>query len=281
MARNAKSKRRPKIGLALSGGSALGIAHIGAIKALQEAGIPIDCVSGTSAGAVAAACLAFDVPIRKMVELSGKVNWADISEFGHSKLGINSNAPMGNMLKETIGNVRIEDSLIPLSIMATDVDSGEKVVIRKGNLAEAIRASACLPGFFVPVKIGKRKLVDGGLVENLPLSPLKAMGADIRIGVNLGRWRKYKKTANVLDVIVNSYGILTRSQDDAIPGQAEVLIEPSLEEFGPSDYGKASELMDAGYRSAKAAVPSIRRLLDQPSGKKRVFSRFAEWLGWS
>lgn len=267
-------KKKPKIGLALSGGSALGICHIGAIKALRENNIPIDCVSGTSAGAVVAAALAFDVPLEKMIEISHSLSWSNISRFGYSKLGLNSNEPVAGIIQEMIGDVDIENSPMPLAIVATDIDTGEKVIFRKGKIADAVRASTCIPAFFVPVQIGKRKLVDGGLVENLPTSPLKEMGADIIIGINLGQWRSYKETENILDVITNSYGILMRPQNHTHDDENGIFIEPHLEKFTPSDFEKVGELMEIGYQAANCVISEIKQRLDyEPAIEKKGFFR--------
>ena len=272
-------KKYPKIGLALSGGSALGICHIGVIKAFRENKIPIDCVSGTSAGAIAAVCLAFGIPMKKMVDISKKVNWASISKFGYSRMGINSNHPVGEMISEIIDGAKIEDAKIPLAIMTTDVDSGEKIVLKKGSVAEAIMASTCLPGFFIPVEIKGKKLVDGGLVENLPISPLYKMKADIKIGVNLKHWRKLKKSHNVLDVIANSYSILTGAQEAFVPAQADILIEPHLEKFFTSDFKKADKLIEEGYRAAKFVMPQIKKLInDKREQQKGFFQKIADFF---
>ncbi len=274
-----KKKIYPKVGLALSGGSALGISHIGAIKALSEHKIPIDCVSGTSAGAIAAVGLAFGIPTKKMIELSRNLNWSSISKFGYSRLGLNSNEPVCDIIREMIGRARIEDAQIPLAIIATNIDTGEKVILKKGSVAEAIMASTCLPGLFIPVKIKGKKLVDGGLVENLPLSPLKKMGAEVRIGVDLGHWRTYKKTRSVIDVVTNSYGILIKPQCFMTEHKAEILIEPHLEKFSPSDFDKVNELMEAGYRAAKLAMPEIRKQLGiGASDPERIFRKIVRFL---
>jgi NTE family protein len=256
-----KKQKCPKIGLAFSGGSALGIAHIGAIKALRENKIPIDCVSGTSAGAIVATALAFGVPLEKMIKLSCRLSWSNLSEFGYSKLGLNSNGPVGEIMIELVGDKKIEDALMPLAIIATNVDTGEKIIFRKGSVAEAVRASTCLPGFFIPTEIGGKKLVDGGLVENLPLSPLQKMGADVRIGIDLGHFRTLKKTRNILDVITNSYNILIKPQEKIPAEDVEVLIEPHLEKFHSTDFEKVDELMQAGYQATKLKIPQIKKYL--------------------
>jgi NTE family protein len=266
-----KKRKQPKVGLALSGGSALGIAHVGVIKALKENNIPVDFVSGTSAGSIAAAALAFDIPLEKMIETSKKLNWKNASKFGYSRMGWNSNEPMGEIIEEMIGKKRIENSLIPMAIIATDIDTGEKTVFKEGSVTKAIMASACIPGFYTPVKIRGKNFVDGGLVENLPLSPLKEMGAEIRIGVDLESWKKFRKTKNVLDVINNSYDILIKPQALFITRGSEIIIEPHLENFTTSDFDKFEKIMQAGYKAANLMIPEIRKQLDKKTSRFRSF----------
>ena len=258
-----KEINRPKVGLALSGGSALGISHIGALRCLIDRNIPIDCISGTSAGSVVAAAYAFGVPFEKMIEISRRLSWSNVSKFGYSKLGLNSNEPVGDIIEEMIGNAKIEDALIPLAIVATDIDTGEKVVFRRGSVAQAVRASTCIPAFFVPVEIGKRRVVDGGLVENVPISPLKEMGAELLVGVNLGHWRTFKKTHNVLDVITNSYSIMLRPQMAPSFFEGSIMIDPHLEKYRASDFEKADDLMRIGYEAASKMVIVIEKQLQK------------------
>lgn len=257
--RKRKRKKDVDIGLALSGGSAVGIAHIGALRALREKKVRISHVSGTSAGSVVAACLAFGIDEERMIEAAKRLSWSNISDFGYSRFGLNSNRPVGRLVEELIGDVLIEDAPIPLAIVAADIDTGEKVIFRKGRLSDAVRASTCIPGFFVPVELDGRRLVDGGIVENLPLSPLRRMGADIRVGVDLGYWRTLHPTKNILDVITNSYSILVRNQKDPSPRGDGVIVRPHLESYTLSDFDKADGLMDAGYRAMRSRIPSIRR----------------------
>lgn len=258
-----KRNKNFKIGLAFSGGSALGMAHIGVIRALKENNISIDCVAGTSAGAMAAVALAFGISEERMIELSKKMNWTSISKFGYSKMGFNSNEPLGKTIEEMVGDARIEDAKIPLAIVATNIDTGEEVIFREGSVARAVMASACLPGLYVPVEIKGKKMVDGGLVENLPISPLRKMGADVKIGVNLERWRKYKKTKNVVDVFRNAFRTLIQPQIIMVPDESEVLIEPHLEKFTSSDFGKIEELVEKGYEAAMQKIPEIKMLINR------------------
>ena len=273
-------KKKLKIGLALSGGGALGIAHVGVLKSLQENKIKIDCIAGTSAGAVVAACWAFGVSPTAMIEISKKLNWLKISNFGFSKLGLNSNKPVGKIIQDYIGDKNIEDAQIPLAIVATDIDTGEKVTFRTGNLAQAVMASACIPVFFAPVKVGKNNLVDGMLVENLPCSPLAAMGAEVEIGVDLAAKMAHKKTENVLDVVSNAYGIVARKQSSIFKGTDKIIIEPALENFTLFDFKNPDELIAAGFEATQAAISEIKRKATNPKNKElNSLEKFAKFLG--
>lgn len=276
-----ENNNRPKIGLALSGGSALGIAHIGAIQSLLENEIPIDFVSGTSAGAIAAAGVAFGIPVEKLIELSKKINWTEICQFGYSKMGLVSNEPLKNILIETIGDLRIEDSKIPLAIIATDIDTGKEFVFQKGKLAEAVMASTCLPGFFVPVKFKSRNLVDGGLVENLPFVSLKEMGAQVRIGIDLDYWGTYKKAKNIFDIFSNSLRLMIQRQRNVSIDESDIVIKPHLEKFSSSDFEKVDELIKAGYEATNKLMPEIKKKIEQREFKfrdilQKIFELFCQ-----
>ncbi|HRZ34041.1 MAG TPA: patatin-like phospholipase family protein [Candidatus Moranbacteria bacterium] len=263
------NNKKISIGLALSGGSALGAAHIGVIKALSENNIPISCVSGTSAGSIVASFLAFGVSLERMIEISKTIDWSTISEFRYSKMGLESNEPISEITIATIGDVNIEDAKIPLAIVATDIDTGKEVILRKGNVAKAIMASTCLPGIFIPIQNKGKKLVDGGLVENLPLSPLKSMGAEINIGVNLRH--DNKKTRNILDVISNAYNTLSKAQTILLDDQADLIIRPNVKKFDSFDFEKHDILIEEGYKATILMMPKIKERIFAPSSESKSF----------
>lgn len=282
--RNIKKREivhRPRIGVALGGGFARGIAHIGVLRAFADYDIPVDCISGTSAGAVAAATYAFGVSPDALIEKAKKLSWYSIFGFSRLKLGLVSNSALEKILEGLIGSVDIAAAHCPLAIVAADIETGEKIVFRKGKAALVVRASTCLPGLFTPVEIDGRKLMDGGLVENLPLGPLQDMGADIAIGVDVAHWHSEKKVNNILDVMSNAIDIFA-SQQKAVPGRlADVFIEPDLGMYSSSDFKKADEMVAIGYRAAVRKIPEIRRLLEKKTqrGKpKNLFLRLTNWL---
>jgi len=279
-------KAKPKLGLALSGGSALGIAHIGVLQSLREHNVPIDCIAGTSAGSVAAACYAFGMTPDDMAKKAKNFGWLTFFKFSYSTLGLVTDEALGDMMRKLLGDVKIEDANIPLAIVATDLGTGDKMVFRKGSVAEAVMASCCLPGLFVPVKLGGRQFVDGGLVENVPLSPLAAMGADIKVGVNLARWRTYRPPRHFVDVMLDSVDIVTHAQGKFHPVPADVWIDPHLEEYTMSDWGKAAEFLIIGYRAATEAIPEINdalgvagRAAARRGAKAPWYRRLLDFLG--
>ncbi len=257
------NKKYPKIGLALSGGAALGIAHVGALQALADHNVPISYLSGTSAGAVVAAGLAFGLTPEQMSERAKNLSWYKLSNISYSRMGLITTQGVGNMMKEILGDVNIEDAKIPLAIVATNIENGEAIIFKKGSVAEAVMASVCIPGLFVPTEYQGKKLVDGGLVKNLPLSLLDEMGAEFTIGVNLARWRTYKKPNNLLDVMISALDILTHKQTNLDALQADMIIEPHLEQFSASDFKKAAELITEGYRATILALPALTDSISQ------------------
>ena len=271
----------PSVGIALGGGAARGIAHIGVLQALVDNNIPVDCIAGTSAGAIVAAAFAFGIPLETIRQKAKRLNWYMISVLPGSVLGLASNSAIDKMLRELIGGADISESKIPLAVVATKIETGEKVVFRNGKTALAVRASACIPGLFYPVEIKGIKLVDGELSESLPLSPLLDMGADIKIGVSVLHWRSRKKVGNLLDIISNSLDIMASHKEDRASENADVVIEPDLGAYGPSDFKKADALIAEGYRAASLKIPEIKKLLSRATKKQkpqRFFDRFWDWL---
>jgi len=249
-------KADKKLGLALGGGAALGSAHIGVLKAMNELGIKPDVISGTSIGAFVAAHVAFGTSLEELEQIALELDWLDVTAFKLSKMGLLSNEKLGKIILKQLGKVNIEDSNTPLCMIATDIANGEKVVLNEGPLYKAVMASTCLPGVFIPVDWQNRLLVDGVLCENVPVSPLKEMGVEVIIGVDLTSKRKYKRPENIVDVLINTFDIgldnmvKTQINDDAVK-----LIQPELSAYNMADTGKGEKLIEEGYQ---AAINSLR-----------------------
>lgn len=277
------SSRRKSIGVALGGGGALGMAHVGVLAALTENDIPVDCIAGTSAGALVATGYAFGMTTEEMSAIAAKLNWPHLSSFPNSLLGFASNRSIEVDVEKYIGKKGIEKANIPLAIVVTDIEDGEHVILRRGRAALAVRASTCIPGMFVPVEIDGRKFVDGGLTENLPLSPLREMDAEIKIGVNVVPWHSRREVKNVIDVMTNTISILASHQRHLVPQNVDILIEPELGAYTSSDFKKSAEIIAEGYRAATAKVPEIKEMMQHRSHRRAerpqsILRRIWDWF---
>lgn len=259
---------RPALGLALSGGAVLGFAHAGLLIALEEAGVEVDRIAGTSAGAIVAALHAFDVPPARTRELLEPLKWRKVSGFSRTSLGLLSNEPLAELLEEELGDARIEDAAIPLAVVAADIHSGERVVLREGPVGDAVRASAAIPGIYTPVEIDGRTLVDGGLVENVPVLAVRELGADVAVAATLGDVLDFDDVQTLLDVLTNAFFITvnTATRLSLALERADVLIEPDLEPYNHWDVKQRDELIEEGHRAGLDAVPRIRAALEQAAG---------------
>ncbi len=248
-----------KIGLALGGGAILGAAHIGVLKAFQENNIVINAVSGTSIGAFVAALYAFDVSPDDIEKIALDLDWLDISGFAFSRLGLLSNEKMGQKIKDVLGDVQFEDARISLSVIATDVGGFQKIILDSGDVARAVMASACVPGIFTPVEIDDRLLVDGGLMENVPISPLLAQGMNTVIGVDLNAARKYKKPDDLIDVLINAIDIAIDNATRMQTQKADLLIVPRLSAYNRTDREHVRDLIREGYTATTRMIAIIKK----------------------
>ncbi len=250
-----KKKKFKKLGIALGGGAALGAAHVGVMKAFNELDIKPDFISGTSIGAFVAAHIAFGTSIEKLEELALDLDWLDITAFKLSKMGLLSNEKLGKSILDQIGKVNIEDANIPLCMISTDIVTGKKVVLKEGPLYKAVMASTCLPGIFTPVEWDDMLLVDGVLCENVPITPLREMGARDIIGVDLITNRQYKRPENILNVLINTFDIaLDNMIKEQIEDKKTMLIQPELGAYSMADTGEAEKLIEEGYKAAMNAL---------------------------
>lgn len=250
-----------KIALALGGGGARGLAHVGVLKHFESQGFCPDILSGTSAGAIVASLYAFNHPLSEIISDIEQLRPAKFSAFKFNQLGLFENENLKDMLQNALPeNPNIEDSPIPLAIQATDIETGSCVVMTKGNLIDAILASCCVPGIYLPQKINGHLLVDGGLTENVPISGAKQLQADIIIGVDLNGNERYKAPENVLDVISNSLDIAIDNQTKNQLKGIDVIISMDLTHFSRFQVEKAQELLVAGEQAANKAFKSSEKL---------------------
>jgi NTE family protein len=255
------TKRRPRVGLALGGGFARGIAHIGVLKALCDAKIPIDCIAGTSVGALIASAYATGVPLEKMQRRAVATRFADFGKWRISRMGFASNERLERYLYQISQFTQFEQTKIPLAIAATDLGSGEAVYFTEGEIGPALRASCAYPGLFLPVEHQGRILVDGFLAAPVPVDAVKRMGADFVIAVWLESGGKGEQPDNVVEVISRSFAIMQRNADDRWRRKVDVVVEPDVYQFAWDDFQQTPQLIAAGEMATRSAIPKIRALL--------------------
>jgi len=257
----------PRVGLALSGGAARGIAHVGVLRALVENDIPIDAIAGASAGALIGGCFAAGVPIERLEEMALNFRWRHTQRFSFSRLGLQSNAPMEKFLRAFLPVTRFEDLKIPFAAMVTDLRKGELIVKRdRGDLPFAIRASCCIPFVMMPIEDDEgRLLIDGGIVQNLPIGQTRALGADIVIAVdvNLDGVRFFERPRTALGVLAQTFIAVERIVSNQERANADVQIVPKVGHIRWDQTRRAKELIECGYQAGSAAIEEIRSVIDK------------------
>ena len=252
---------RPKVGLALGGGFARGIAHLGVLHTLEQHHIPIDFIAGTSAGALAAIAYASGLPYEKVAKRAAALRFGVFGQWRFSWLGLASNQRLEFYPKRFLNVTNFEELRIPVAIAATDLITGEPVYFEHGPLGPALRASCAYPGLFQPVQYEGRTLVDGFVGATVPVEGVAKMGADVIIAVFLDSEALVKPT-NFTDVIGRSFTIIQRHADLAWRARADVVIEPRVREFAWDDFAKTPQLIAAGEEAARMALPRIRAVME-------------------
>lgn len=262
------AKRIPAIGVALGGGFARGIAHIGILKVLEEEGIPVRLVAGTSVGALIGAAYCSGVTIAELEEVARKVRFASFARWTLSRYGFASNDRMVSFLAQTLKVHTFEELRIPLCVTATDFSTGEGAVFHSGPIVDPVRASCAYPGMFLPVEIGGRWLVDGMLSHPVPARPLRDMGAERVLAVQLkGQWSKTTAPRHLFDVIGQSFAIAQDMTSAIWRSAADIVIEPDVAGFDYDDFRRAGELIRVGELAMRRALPEVRKWLEPPPMK--------------
>lgn len=252
----------PKIGIALGGGFARGLAHIGVLKVFEEEHIPISFIAGTSVGSVIGAGYASGISARELSEIASLVRFKDFSRWTVSRFGLFSNDKMTIFLSKILRCKTFEELRIPLAITATDILTGEAVVFTSGNLVDPVRASCAYPGMFLPVNINGKLLVDGLLAHAVPAVPLRQLGAERVIAVHLSaHWVKKHGPRHVFDIIGQCFSIAQDRMCGPWKAVSDIVLEPAIGDFSYDDFARAPELIRAGEEAARAALPAIRAWL--------------------
>ena len=253
---------RPGIGLALGGGFARGFAHLGVLRVLEQHRIPISCIAGTSVGSILGAAYASGAPLARIMATCRTLRLRDIARWRVSRLGFASNHRLGDLIERVFEARQFEDLHIPMAVVATDLNSGEPVVISHGDLIDAIRASCAFPGLFEPVEIGTRCLADGGLVAPVPTRAARDLGAEFVLGVSVGMQDGYRGTpSNIFQVVSRAVTAAQKHQSEVWERHADLVLRPDVQSLAWDDFDRADEAIEAGAAAARSALPRIQKFL--------------------
>jgi NTE family protein len=264
----------PAIGLALGGGFARGIAHIGVLKVLEEEGIPVRVVTGTSVGALIGAAYCSGLSCQELEQVARSVRFTTFARWTLSRCGFASNDRMVSFLTRTLKVKTFEQLRIPLGVSATDFNTGEGVVFHSGPIVDPVRASCAYPGMFLPVEIRGRYLVDGMLSHPVPTRPLRDMGAERVLAVHLkGTWSQGGAPRHLFDVIGQSFAIAQDAMSPLWRNAADLVIEPDVAGFAYDDFKRADDLMRVGEEAMREALPTVRKWLETPAAEAGVAAK--------
>jgi NTE family protein len=256
-------RKVPKLGLALGGGAARGFAHIGVIQVLEENGIKPDMVVGTSAGSVVAAFYATGKTGAQLQWLADSMDESQLTDWTvpFMSRGMLRGEALGRYINTQLNGAKIEDLKMPLGIVATDLQTGDGILFRRGDIATAVRASSAVPSVFEPVRIGNKDYVDGGLVSPVPVLYARQMGADIVIAVDISSRPEDAKTTDMLKVLLQTFSIMGKSISQLEMAQAEVVVRPAMSDVGSTEFAARKKSIEAGRAAMKLALPALKAAL--------------------
>lgn len=249
-----------KIGLALGGGATRGMAHLGVLSVLTAACIPIHCVAGCSAGSVIGAVYCAGIALEKMREMAANVRWRRIASRERTNAAIFSFDRLERWMEMELGVLDFSDLKIPLAVIAADISTGERIVLRKGRVAKAVHASCAVPGLVKPVRIDNRLLMDGGIVDNLPAVAARELGADFVIGIDVFE-PDYGRSGGPLARGITALETLIRHAGGGV-GAVDFLISPKTAGRSFFRFGHFQELISLGEQAAREDLSKLLGSID-------------------
>lgn len=262
------AKRPPRLGLALGGGAARGFAHVGVIQVLEQNGIRPDLVTGTSAGSLVAALYASGKNATELERAAMSMEEAALTDWTLPLLsrGVLRGEALARYVRQAVDGRLIEQMPLPLGILATDLGSGQGVLFRRGDAAQAVRASSAVPGVFTPVAIAGREYVDGGLVAPVPVRQAREMGAEVVLAVDISSAPEGNRADGSLQILLQTFAIMGQSINRHELAGAEVVVRPALAGVGSADFSARQRSIEAGRAAMLAALPRLKAEL----GKLRL-----------
>lgn len=257
---------KPRIGVALGGGSARGFAHIGVLKALEQAGVKPEVIVGTSAGSLVGAFYAAGFTPWQIEEVALRIREVDVADFASAnKRGMLAGDALWRVVNDFLKGARIEQLKMRYAAVTTDLKTGDLQVLRQGPVADAVRASCSIPGVFVPREMGGRELVDGGLVSPLPVKVTRQLGCDMVLAVDVAARPRRSEFSGLYEVILQSFEIMGRALADQESATADLVIRPDTGLYASSDFTVRKEMIQVGYEAMQRQMPDLLRRIEQRS----------------
>lgn len=261
---------RPKVGLALGSGAARGLAHIGVLKVLEREGIPVDMIAGSSMGSLIGAIYANGADLTMIEQLAIHLKRSHWLDFTLPRRGLVAGERIRELVRLLTHRKNLEELRIPTAVVATDLTRGERVVFTSGPIDLAVRASVSIPGIFEPVEWEGRTLVDGGVIDRVPASVVREMGADVVIAVDVIPQTGRLKIRNIFDVITQSLEVMERQMTGPKIGAADVVLQPDMSDISPTAFTRVDVCVRRGEEAALSKLDEIRKVIGEavPSEKR-------------
>lgn len=255
--------KKVKIGLALGGGGARGIGHIGALKAFEELGIKFDYVAGTSAGSIIGALYASGMSATKIEELAKGLRKKDILGTSIPFLKPAKSENIEEVLNKAFGDIAVFSELkTPLTVVCTDLKTGKEIDFDYGNVAKVVAGSCAVPGVFTPMVYEDMHLIDGGLRNNVPADVVKKMGANVVFAIDVNHLRgSGTDSLSTMSVLSSTIGIMMQAKIENVMENADLIFEPALENFSPLKLEGIDEMIEIGYKTVMANKDKIQKIL--------------------
>lgn len=258
-------EKKTKIGLALGGGAARGLAHITILEVLENEGIHIDMIAGTSIGSLIGGIYSTGVPIKYMKGLAKEIKWEYITDVTFPRKGLIKGDKMLSFLEIVTQKKDFQELTIPFSAIACDIETGKIIVLNNGSVAKAIRASTSIPGIYVPFRHQDRLLVDGAVLDPVPVSTVRKMGADIVIAVDLGVKNIHYPANSIFEIIYSTFDIIQGELDKHRILEADIILKPDMSQCDKFDLVGYEKCFQAGYDAVNKALPGIKEIIKERS----------------
>jgi len=265
----------PPLGLALSGGTAKSVAHVGVLKALAGAGVTVSYVTGTSGGSIVGTMFASGMPLSSLEAVATTMSWRKLVSIRLSRLGFISSERIEEFMKDAVGDITFDQLRIPCGVVATNLVTGDKRVFDSGPIAKVVRASCSIPQIYLPVEIDGQYYVDGGLAEYLPAESVIDLGCEFVVGSNLGPVDEtYHRPHHILQLVVQITGLMARKNLVVSQNYVDVMIHPNLDAFSAFDFDSAKKMIEIAYDATMRSLDELQETWERKGGfRSRLLRR--------